>query len=653
MFASTRKIGGTANDYDVALSIWETIVNPISEANISGEDPIGTNGEDVGNQQVSKYYREDRGNEQRHLSLTHPMRTFHNHWVKNVSLIGKFKGNSKSLIDLACGEAGDLHKWIDAGFTSVLGLDLSEKNITNSDSGALSRLRKEMFKKDNKRGVDLNKYVFMPMDTSKEITKDSIGKIEDDNNKYLANVLWGFEAPLNNKLKKVYGLAANKFDVASCQFALHYFFKNEKTLSGFVKNVANHVKLGGYFIGTCFDGNLVDEMFEEKGTKMNEMVVGKKDEKPIWAIQKLYDGAFKTNKTLGTKISVFVESINQLTDRYEEYLVDYEKLQSELAKHGLRELSSGECTKLRLDTERSTGHFDDLFSSMKKHYKGSKKDFDKDKENWIHKALNMDDAEKEYSFLNRWFIFVKDVPGKIAKKKSHLKAKQVVEEEDKDEDDDKTSSPEPPPKKVSKNKDKKKATPTPEVESESADDNEDEDEDEDADEDKDEDADDDADDDAEEDADDKDAEDEDAEDDAEEDADEDAEEDDEEEEDSVIVSPSPSPIQVVKNKKLAKKEAVVTPDSPKPAKEKVKPTKKPPSGAKTTIIDSPPPPKEKAAKTTKKVAVAKVLSSPEEVDDTPPKKVTKITKSKKIIVSPPKPDENSSPPTIKKIIRKK
>lgn len=44
-----------------------------------------------------------------------------------------------------------------------------------------------------------------------------------------------------------------EFDLASCQFALHYSFLNEKRAWQFLKNATERIRPGGYFIGTLPD----------------------------------------------------------------------------------------------------------------------------------------------------------------------------------------------------------------------------------------------------------------------------------------------------------------------------------------------------------------------------------------------------------------
>ena len=84
------------------------------------------------------------------------------------------------------------------------------------------------------------------------------------------------EIPKNDTLgSAVVNAEANKgFDIGSCQFALHYFFENSDTLQGFVRNVAECVKEGGYFIGTCYDGRKIfDSLKDKKRGEGNSIVI--------------------------------------------------------------------------------------------------------------------------------------------------------------------------------------------------------------------------------------------------------------------------------------------------------------------------------------------------------------------------------------------
>ena len=62
---------------------------------------------------------------------------------------------------------------------------------------------------------------------------------------------------------KNYGVASEGFDICSIQFAIHYMFENQETLHNFLRNVSEVTKEGGYFIGTCYNGqNIFNEFIK-------------------------------------------------------------------------------------------------------------------------------------------------------------------------------------------------------------------------------------------------------------------------------------------------------------------------------------------------------------------------------------------------------
>lgn len=48
-----------------------------------------------------------------------------------------------------------------------------------------------------------------------------------------------------------------KFDIVSCQFALHYAFRTEAALRQMLYNVSAGLRSGGYFIGTLPDAERI------------------------------------------------------------------------------------------------------------------------------------------------------------------------------------------------------------------------------------------------------------------------------------------------------------------------------------------------------------------------------------------------------------
>jgi hypothetical protein len=187
----------------------------------------------------------------------------------------------------------------------------------------------------------------------------------------------------------IVGQSANGFDVCSCMFSIHYFFKSEETLDGFLHNVSSLLKKGGQFICTFMDGQTVENALEE-----NDIVEGKElvsenyHGAPVWAIIRRYN---RDNPTpYSRKIDVFIESTNKFIP---EYIV-------------LFDLLLQKCKIFNLELEESE-LFSETFNKIKRDIPTD--DSVKDS---LHKTileLDKNDVQKKFSFFNRWCIFKKTV----------------------------------------------------------------------------------------------------------------------------------------------------------------------------------------------------------------------------------------------------
>lgn len=155
------------------------------------------------------------------------IRKFHN-WVKSqlfsesVKYLSDNNIHSRVLLELAVGKGGDMHKWNNNRITQVVGFDISDESI-NGHNGAKDRYNnmKHKFRNTN--------YEYHVVDLSDSKNLPAINHI------------------INNK----------QFTIASCQFALHYFFKTKKTLETFLTIVSSNLVKGGIFIGTTLDGSMI------------------------------------------------------------------------------------------------------------------------------------------------------------------------------------------------------------------------------------------------------------------------------------------------------------------------------------------------------------------------------------------------------------
>ena len=214
-----------------------------------------------------------------------------------------------------------------------------------------------------------------------------------------------------------YGRAADGFDICSVQFAVHYFFENIVKLHTFLQNVSECTKLGGYFIGTCFDGVRIFQALSrlENGDEISVMESAQAsgnsadDSEPrkIWSVRKKYHQAeFEPDSSsVGYEIEVFQESINKNTV---EYLVNFEYLTQLLENYGFDLVSPEEAaTTLAFPMPDGTETFDGMFHQMELECK-QKSQQSQQSRNEYGSAMFMRPEEKQISFYNRYFIFRKN-----------------------------------------------------------------------------------------------------------------------------------------------------------------------------------------------------------------------------------------------------
>ena len=377
------------NAYHVANSVWKTIHNPITYENI-------TTGKNIPDKISDDNLYYNRGDSK---SVTQPLRNFHNLFVKKT-LITRASKPGNTLIDTSVGKAGDMSKWISAELSFVFGVDISHDNIYNKMDGACARYVKTHNKYRNKQPPIFDA-LFVQGNTEYNI-HDTSGII-GDRNKQITTAVFGQGPKDMNKLGKgvykSYGRGLNGFDVVSCQFAFHYFFKNESMLNGFLRNVSECCKVGGYFIGTCYDGNKLFNILADK--EEGEGIAKFKDGEKIWEVTKRFNNIeFKDDESsLGYGIDIYQESINKV---FREYLVNFDYVDKLMVNYGFTRLSDKELKHLGLFGDSSVSSFKEYFQQMEEQVnreQNTKKNYGK--------SFEMTADEKFVSFLNNAFIYKK------------------------------------------------------------------------------------------------------------------------------------------------------------------------------------------------------------------------------------------------------
>ncbi len=397
----------TANSVQVALDTWDTIHNMISVSLIVGNEPLKKeleNTEDNVLETDDIYYERNVP----FNKISNSMLLFHmlikSHLYNKPQLIGK-PGNKfqsrGSLLELACGQAGDLNNWKYSKYQFVLGIDLVKNNIY-SNKGSYSKLIREhkkqlTYNKKQGKNYSLIDMAFVVGDCTLNI-KTGEAAIDEASKDLLQKIMNPVKKQQNLNIyeRVLAGKGKDKFNAISCMFAIHYFFESETKLEQFLRNVSDNLQTDGLFFATFMDGTSVENALakNKKG-----IIEGRKNFEeysvPVWAIIKQY----KSEKYYNKKIDVFIENTQKLIT---EFLVHFDFLVTKAKEFNL----------ILEETE--------LFSET---YKKIKKDFEntdtiKSKynlfETWRiddHKKaleeLESNEISKTFSFLNRWVVFKK------------------------------------------------------------------------------------------------------------------------------------------------------------------------------------------------------------------------------------------------------
>lgn len=367
---------GTANAYATAKNVYHTILHPVTLRHLSSAEPY----EAFDVAEAGEAYYDDDGEKD---ESSRAMRLFHNAWVKNRNVLQPLRAlRPVSLLDVACGRGGDINKWVELGVERVLGVDVMEDGLAEAIRRAST-------------ASNAPDALFLRMDASKpfEDAGQFEGMQEDD--AAVARVALGLSEPvrdesaLSKRLLAWQKTVAAGFDVATCMFALHYFCRDQTALSNLIDNVRKHLKVGGLFAGVCLDGRVVDDRL--RGIPRGQGVGssgGAQSDSHAWHITKLYERF----ESLGSAIRVYNGNIGRAQD---EYLVDFEHVVSEFSRKGLHLVSKKQARKLGL--KGATGTFDLLYDELGK--------ADRSLNRTLAEAYAMTEGEKEYSFMNRWFVF--------------------------------------------------------------------------------------------------------------------------------------------------------------------------------------------------------------------------------------------------------
>ena len=381
------ELGRTLNSNETAQSIWNSIHEPVTLSMIrtGAEEPTADEVTAVSNVEreraaITLRYA-DRTASEKDMGRVGPLRDFHNKYVKEMVLYNAvMKKSGLALMDLGMGLAQDIQKWRRMKAAAVLGIDIAGDSINNPNHGAYQRLWSTMVRNGREAVLPM---VFVTGDVSKNMASGEAGATIED--KVILQSVLGKSAPEGVVPPYVQNELANRFkmgaDIVSCMFATHYFFETKEKFDGFLQNIAQNLKLGGYFIGCCFDGEKTFEFLRGKDTRQ-----GIDGDAVLWKITKKYeaDEIPGGDEAFGMPIDVEFISIGL---PHREFLVPFKLLKDKLHTIGCDLCSPEEVAALGL--KNSTELFGDTHKTAAK----------------AGRKFPMSPAVEQFSFLNRWFIF--------------------------------------------------------------------------------------------------------------------------------------------------------------------------------------------------------------------------------------------------------
>lgn len=378
----------TANNYKIAMNVWQSIMYPVSQGLITGVEKVDETA--IRKQLATSSYFAARVRPGEGGLVE--MRRFHN-FVKGylVSCFGAMAsvdGMGPRIFDFGVGKAGDLHKWIEIGASKVVGIDRSLSNLTDPVNGAYSRVI------NLRTSQPIPETFFFEFDATSELYDPSIV------DPLVRSALIGIY-PKGDKLARAYsGFArAGMFDMATCMFAVHYFFDSAEHIEKFCRNVASVLRPGGVFVGISPDGETIDVALNASDDGVIEGSSGNGD--VIWRVSRSAGGGGDPSSPIKS-IDVFVETIGQTIP---EPMLMFKDLVKGMAVAGLRPLNAAELRNSGFG-KYSTSMLGEFMEKLKG---GQLHQVDDDIIALAKKDFNMTEDQKQYSYFNRWFAFRKPV----------------------------------------------------------------------------------------------------------------------------------------------------------------------------------------------------------------------------------------------------
>jgi len=392
----------TLNSIETAESVWKSIHEPITKHMISTGSSAPSEEElqemKIKQEQkvaeVKRYYQ--KKSSIKNISLVKSMATFHNLVIKGNILTTPILMNTslglpskKVILDTSIGKGGDLGRYYEyASF--LVGIDLDADGIRDPDEGAYRRYLERLVEQTRNRFIEVPPMVFLIGDSTKSYVDGTSG-INDEEGDMMRAVFGkvGTKAKVPPYIdSKCRGKLKDGADFMSSMFSIHYYFESKDKWTGFLNNIRDNLKVGGFFVCCCFDGVILTSQMEDLDEGEALEGVDPLTNSMIWRIAKANSlgGTLPSTAEEGFGHAIDVEFLS-IGSVHREYLVNPTLLVEQMRSIGCELTSANDLRALGLPSAT------ELFKTTYYSVPGYKE------------LYPMSDEVADFSFFNRWFVF--------------------------------------------------------------------------------------------------------------------------------------------------------------------------------------------------------------------------------------------------------
>lgn len=381
------------NNEQIANRVWSSIINGVEMEDIKllgNPDTFEAHKTKLKQLITDEMIHDER---RYHDNREKPIPGFndYNNFVKTNLIVNYTKkkyGKKMYVLDYACGQGGDIPKFYQARIGGAVGIEKDHAGLKRSDNSAEYRYNDFNKKKP--------KDIRFPMDfivadggvkLNVEDQERAMGVYSEENTK-LIKTIFDTKSP-------------RKYDIINCQFAIHYFFKDDNTLDNFMYNISTFIKPGGIVLITTLDDEVLDmQLNQAENNTLSLTFTNKEGEKEtFYEIIKMYN---KKSDRTGMAINVHVPTFVQ--GKYEvEYLVPKNLLISKMKEKGLRLIDTASFKELFVNFRQFLQDYSEHEEKpeMKRFYMKLKNYYDNDDEANV--------KSYEFLFRNRLYVFQKNI----------------------------------------------------------------------------------------------------------------------------------------------------------------------------------------------------------------------------------------------------